>query len=220
MTSPKAGAGPGTHYELIAGLRDGGVAYLLTGATALTLHGLPRLTPDVDLVVDPRPANIERLERLLAGWGYGEPAPPEAAAGGGAVRRFRHPTAALGEIDAVLPPPGDFERRRAGSTVVTLVDLEIPLVGTADLRAIKGAGSVADRADAAGLETLAAVLAGGQEDGADTLRVQIGKFSRWSVAARLDWLLAAARLRKGLSPEARPMTRGLVRRRPWTQRRG
>jgi hypothetical protein len=72
VTSSDAGAGPATHYELFAGLRDGGVTYLVTGATALVLHGVPRLTPDIDLAVDPHPANLERLERLLAAWGYVE----------------------------------------------------------------------------------------------------------------------------------------------------
>ena len=61
MISSSPGAGPGTHYELFAGMRNAGVSYLVTGATALTLHGVPRLTPDVDLAVDPDPANLERL---------------------------------------------------------------------------------------------------------------------------------------------------------------
>ncbi len=41
---PAGAPGPGTHYELFAGLRSAGVSYLVTGATALTLHGVPRLT--------------------------------------------------------------------------------------------------------------------------------------------------------------------------------
>jgi hypothetical protein len=213
---PASAPGPGTHYELFAGLRSAGVSYLVTGATALTLHGVPRLTPDVDLAVDPDPANVERLERLLAAWGYGEPASEPPAAGGAAVRRFRHPLSALEEIDIVLPPPDEFARLRAGSTTVALVDLGIPLVGAANLRAHKAAaGNDAGREDAEGLEILAAIHAGAAGDDADTRREQIRKFSRWSVAARCDWLLATARLGKGMAPEARPMTRGLVRRRGW-----
>ncbi len=215
------GANPGTHYELFAGLRDGSAAYLITGATALALHGVPRLTPDIDLLVDPCPANLERLERLLAGWGYGEPAPPVAAAGGVAVRRFRHSQSALSEIDIVLVSPETFARLRAGAAVANLVDVGIPIVGAADLLALKGQSACAtDREDANGLETLFSIQTGEAGSDEDTRREQIRKFSRWSIAARLDWLLAAARLAHGLSPEARPMTRGLVRRRPWTERRG
>jgi len=213
-------AGPATHYELFAGLRDSGVAYLVTGATALVLHGVPRLTPGIDLAVDPHPANLERLERLLAAWGYGEARAAEPPATCAALRRFRKPSAALGEIDIVPVSAEAFPRLQARAAVATLVDVGIPVVGAADLRALKaGSSSGTDREDADGLGVLASIRAGEAGSDTDTRREQIRKFSRWSVAARLDWLLAAARLAKGLSPEAKPMTRGLVRRNPWTQRR-
>jgi len=214
-------AGPATHYELFAGLRDSGVAYLVTGATALVLHGVPRLTPDVDLAVDPAPANFKRLERLLVMWGYGEAAAAAPAGTVAVVRRFRNSSATLDAIDIALPSPEEFARLQAGADLVTLVDVGIPVIGAADLQALKGgSGAKTDREDAGGLAVLAAIRAGDAGSDADTRREQIRKFSRWSVAARLDWLLAAARLAKGLSPEAKQMTRGLVRRRPWTQRRG
>ena len=214
MSASESGTGPDTHYGLFAGLRDAGVAYLLTGATALALHGVPRLTPDVDLAVDPDPTNLARLERLLAAWGYGEPGSPAACADGASIRRFRHPRAALAEIDIVLPPPAEFARLRAGAASAALVDLEIPLVAAPDLCALQQRrGTPAGREDAAGLRLLASLREGeGGGDPDETRCEQIRKFSRWSVAARLDWLLAAARLARGMSPEARPMTRGLARR--------
>jgi hypothetical protein len=206
---------------LFAGLRDSGVAYLVTGATALVLHGVPRLTPNVDLAVDPAPANLERLERLLAMWGYGNAVAAAPAGAVADVRRFRNPSATLDEIDIVLPSLEEFARLQAGADLVTLVDVGIPVVGAADLQALKGgSGAKTDQEDAEGLAVLAAIRAGDTGSDADTRREQIRKFSRWSIAARLDWLLASARLAKGLSPEARAMTRGLVRRNPWTRRRG
>ena len=212
---------PTTHYELFAGLRGAGVACLVTGSTALVLHGVPRLTPAVDLAVDPDPANLERLELRLAAWGYQESGGAAHTAAGATLRRFRHASAALDEIEIVLPGMHEYARLRAGALVVTLVDVDIPVVGAADLCALKaGDGSAAGREDAAALETLASVRADAAGDDTNTRREQIRKFSRWSIAARLDWLLAAARLSKGLSPEAKPMTRGLIRRRGWTQRRG
>jgi hypothetical protein len=219
---PPTPEGPATHYELFAGLRDAAVSFLVTGATALTLHGVPRLTPDIDLVVEPDPANLQRLRRLLAAWGYAETAGPGAGPApaptstGPLVHRFRHPAAALEQIDVVEPVPQSFGGLRDRATVVALVDLDIPVLGAADLQALKGpAGPAPDLAGFAGLATLASLQAGESGSADDTAREQIRKFSRWSVAARLDWLLAAARLSKGLAPEARPMTRGLVRRRGW-----
>lgn len=212
-TSP---AGPATHYELFSGLLAADVSLLVAGDLALVLHGVPRLTSDIRLVIDPDPENLQRLERLLASWGYGETAAPGAADAAPAVRRFRHPLSALGEIDAVLSPPDDYARLLAGEAAAFLVDIAIPLVGAADLREISvRAGTAAGNEDAAGLDLLAALRAGCEGPPSDTRREQIRKFSRWSVAARLDWLLAAARLARGLSPEARPMTRGLTRRRGW-----
>ncbi len=212
---PPRPATPATHYELFAGLREAGVRFLVTGAVALVLHGVPRLTPDLDLLIDPEPGNTRRLEGWLAAWGYAEAGPGETAAPGVTVRRFRNPAAALDEIDVVLLASGAFERLAAGAAAVALVDASIPVVGAADLRALKAAAPAgAGREDAEGLDLLSARGAHGG-GGEDTRLEQIRKFSRWSIAARLDWLLAAARLRKGLSPESRPMTRGLVRRRGW-----
>jgi len=210
-------AGPVTHYELFAGLRDAGVGWLLDGAAALALHGVPRLVPDIELAVDPDPANIARLAGRLAAWGYGEAGLP-ADGGDGATRRtFRHPLAALAALVAVLPPAGEYARLRAGAATAALVDLEIPLVGAGDLCArLERSGAPADREDAVSLRLAAALRAGADCSAADeTRREQIRKFSGWSVAARLDWLLAAARLDRGLAPEAKPMTRNLIRRRGW-----
>ena len=216
MTCSEPREGPGTHYALFAGLGGAGVDYLVTGATALVLHGVPRLTPDVDLAVDPDPANVARCERLLASWGYGESGAGAHAEGGATVRRFRHPLSALGEIDVLLPAAQDYARLRAGSAAVHLVDIAIPLVGADELRAhALAAGTACGREDAEGLEILAALRTGAAAGGDETRREQIRKFSRWSIAARCDWLLAAARLAKGMAPEARPLTRGLVRRRGW-----
>lgn len=214
-------SGPTTHYDLFAGLHDAGVNYLVTGATALSLHGVPRLTPTVDLAVDADAGNLGRLERLLTTWGYREAAAATPAGAAAAVRRFRNPSVALEAIDVVQPAREEFARLRAGAARLTLVDVGIPVVGAADLQALKAAGGgTTDREDADGLSVLAAIRAGEAGNDTDTRREQIRKFSRWSVAARLDWLLAAARLAKGLPPEAKPMTRGLVRRHGWTQRRG
>lgn len=216
MPGSNPGAGPVTHYELFRGLRDAAVGHLVTGAVALVLHGVPRLTRDIDILVDPDPGNVRRLELLLASWGYGEAAAHKAGAAAPAARLFVHPSSALAQIDVVLPPAKEYARLRGGAAEAALVDIAIPVVGAADLRAHKArTGTPAGLEDAAGLEALAALGAGGKSDEADTRREQIRKFSRWSVAARLDWLLSAARLELGMSPEARPMTRGLTRRRGW-----
>jgi hypothetical protein len=47
-------------------LDEAGARYVLIGGFAVVLHGGLRTTKDIDLLVDPEPANIERLKRALS----------------------------------------------------------------------------------------------------------------------------------------------------------
>ncbi len=58
--------------ELIALLISHRVRFLVVGAHALAVHGRPRATQDLDLFVDPTPANAKRLGAALADFGYGQ----------------------------------------------------------------------------------------------------------------------------------------------------
>ena len=51
--------------RVIASLESRGVRYAIFGAFALTLHGLVRLTQDLDLFVAPDRENIEQLKQAL-----------------------------------------------------------------------------------------------------------------------------------------------------------
>ena len=44
-------------------LDEAGAHYVLIGGFAVILHGGSRTTKDIDLLVDPEPANVERLKR-------------------------------------------------------------------------------------------------------------------------------------------------------------
>lgn len=56
-------------YELtrkvLSALEAAGVKYVVFGAAALNLHGLPRFTEDLDIFVAPEKENIERLRQAL-----------------------------------------------------------------------------------------------------------------------------------------------------------
>jgi hypothetical protein len=60
-------------------LRDAGVHFVVVGGTAVILHGVPRTTADLDLVVDMDPANLRRLISVMNRLGYQPRAPVEAA---------------------------------------------------------------------------------------------------------------------------------------------
>jgi hypothetical protein len=51
--------------SVLAALEREGVKYVVFGAVALALHGLPRATEDLDIFIAPEPDNIERLKAAL-----------------------------------------------------------------------------------------------------------------------------------------------------------
>jgi len=56
--------------EFIALLNSNAVEYLIVGAHAVSFHGYPRYTGDLDLFVRPTPENADRLLRVLSEFGF------------------------------------------------------------------------------------------------------------------------------------------------------
>ena len=52
-------------------LNSSRVEYLVVGAVALAYHGFPRYTGDLDILVHNTPENAQRLEAVLASFGFG-----------------------------------------------------------------------------------------------------------------------------------------------------
>jgi hypothetical protein len=47
-------------------LEENGAGYVLIGGFAVILHGGERTTKDIDLLVDPDPANVDRIKKALS----------------------------------------------------------------------------------------------------------------------------------------------------------
>ena len=60
-----------TFERLLELLADGEVHFVLVGGVAVTLHGYVRLTEDVDILIEPSAANVQRLLDCLANYGEG-----------------------------------------------------------------------------------------------------------------------------------------------------
>ncbi len=56
-------------FDLLAALLDARARFLVVGAHALAVHGVPRGTQDLDVWIDPDPANVERVWQALADFG-------------------------------------------------------------------------------------------------------------------------------------------------------
>ena len=58
--------------EFVASLNANGVEYLVVGGYAMAMHGRPRHTGDLDVWIDHRAENADRLIQALRDFGFGE----------------------------------------------------------------------------------------------------------------------------------------------------
>jgi hypothetical protein len=57
------------YRDLLAALNAAGASYLVVGGYALAVHAQPRFTRDLDVWIDPDPANAARVWQALAAFG-------------------------------------------------------------------------------------------------------------------------------------------------------
>lgn len=58
--------------DLLASFNARGVEYLIVGGYALAIHGAPRYTGDLDILVRPTPDNARRIMSALEDFGFGD----------------------------------------------------------------------------------------------------------------------------------------------------
>ena len=63
---------PREFSELLASFGAHEVKALIVGAYALAFHGVPRMTGDLDLLVEPTAENAARVMRALTDFGFGD----------------------------------------------------------------------------------------------------------------------------------------------------
>ncbi|MGH7164509.1 MAG: hypothetical protein ACREIS_03160 [Nitrospiraceae bacterium] len=138
-------------YETIfRGLHAARVRYLVVGAVAINLHGIPRMTADLDLMVDMTEWNLRKFVETAVALGYRPRVPVEAGQLLDPSKRrewqemksmvmftWLHPNRPYEEIDLFLENPIDFESAYAGRKELPVIDFTIPLASTSDLIALK-----------------------------------------------------------------------------------
>ncbi len=149
-------------YEAVfRGLNGAGVRYLIVGAVAVNLHGVPRMTADLDVMVDLAESNLHSFVDTMAALGY-RPRAPVSSAGllEAATRRawretkgmvmftWIHPGRPYEEVDLFLENPIEFAPAYARRVDVAAGDLSLPIACIQDLVALKRlAGRAQDRSD-------------------------------------------------------------------------
>lgn len=157
-------------FDLIfAVLQRAGVRYLVVGGVAVVLHGHPRFTADLDLVVALDPENARAAIEALGALGYRPRAPVSGAlfADPEARRRWidekgltvfslwspEHPAT---EVDLFVQEPFPFEPAWSRALIADLGTVQVPVASLEDLVALKrAAGRPKDLEDVRALEAIA-----------------------------------------------------------------
>lgn len=155
--------------DLLLRLSTDGVQYCLVGGVAVNLHGIPRMTYDVDLVVVPLAEQLRALHAALEALGLRCRLPLKLEAfADPAYRReavekrnlvavtYTDPNDPLREVDVLVAPTVDASEIVARAVVLSLGDLDVRVASIQDLIAMKRAsGRAQDLADVAHLERIA-----------------------------------------------------------------
>lgn len=158
------------YEEVLRALQKHGVRYLILGGAAVNLHGVPRMTGDLDLAVDLSPENIHALVDALeeAGLKPSIPVDPTGLSDPAKRRRWqdeKHLAAltfqstgkekAYREVDVILENPIDFEEMYKDRQSLAASDLAIDLISLEHLIEIKrNQGREQDLADVEALEKI------------------------------------------------------------------
>lgn len=150
------------YVQLLRQLDAGSVEFAVAGGFAVVLHGVPRMTFDLDIVVDDSDANMRRLVETLAHEGF-QPRLPVALSdvADSSVRKrwiaernliaftVIHPTRVMEELDIVLVTPFSWNEIAASRVFREIDGVRVPIIGRKLLREMKLAtGREKDRLDA------------------------------------------------------------------------
>ncbi|MBI3180963.1 MAG: nucleotidyl transferase AbiEii/AbiGii toxin family protein [Myxococcales bacterium] len=157
--------------QLLEALTKEKVRFIVVGGVAVVLHGHPRLTVDLDLVIALDPENVRALLRALLPLGYRPraPVPAERLADENERRRWSEeknmqvftlwsPSLPGTDVDVFIREPFPFDEMMRRSVGVTLGALTVAVGGIDDIVAMKRqAGRPVDADDIAALEEIARI---------------------------------------------------------------
>jgi len=156
------------YEEVFRKLADRKVKYAVAGGVALVLHGVVRLTADLDLIVDLGTENLRKFITAVNELGY-KPKPPVNADDfidplnrkawkeekGMEVFSFYHPKMQMNLIDVFVNEPIGFNEIESEIVIFKARGIEIPVISKKHLKALKRkANRPQDIADIEALEEI------------------------------------------------------------------
>ena len=156
------------YEEVFRKLTDREVKYAVAGGVALVLHGVVRLTADLDLIVELSTENLRKFTRAINELGY-KPKSPVSAEDfidprnrkawkeekGMEVFSFYHPKMLMNLIDVFVNEPIGFNEIESEIVIFKARDIKIPVISKKHLKALKRkANRPQDIADIEALEEI------------------------------------------------------------------
>lgn len=156
------------YEEVFQALNKNNVQYIVVGGVALVLHGVVRMTADLDLMIQMGNENVSRFLSTIKKLGYKPKLPvpiedfthPEKREQwreekGMEVFSLFHPEHSLKTIDVFVYEPIDYDEVDAEKEIASAKDITIPYVSIRHLKALKKmSGRKQDQADIEALEAL------------------------------------------------------------------
>ncbi len=138
------------YYEkVLRELNAKGVRYIVAGGIAVNLHGVPRATADLDILLHLERSNVSKLIDVMKKLGY----KPRALVDFADITlenlrkwikekhmkafSFKNPRIPYEEVDVILDHPLDFGRVCKRIKFITAKGVSIPLISLDDLIALK-----------------------------------------------------------------------------------
>src|SRR3989344_9157006 len=104
-------------------LNEEKIRYIVVGGMAVNFHGIPRMTYDIDILIDLEDDNLKRFLRLMKNWGFKPKVPVDIMDFAKKEKRLDwitnknmkafnlvNPDWAISEIDIVINTPVDYKR--------------------------------------------------------------------------------------------------------------
>ena len=138
------------YFDLLKEFHSSGIKYMIAGGLSVNLHGIPRVTQDLDIIISLDSTNIAALNIVMKKLGFlpSLPVNPEYLADY-SIREswireknliaftFHQTSDNYRVVDIVLVNPLDFESAYQNRTVKTVRDFTINLVSIDDLIKMK-----------------------------------------------------------------------------------
>ena len=131
-------------------LNNKGIKYIVAGGMAVNLHGIPRATYDIDLLLYLEDRNLKKFLILLKEWGFRPRVPVDIMDFADKKKRqdwiknknmkafnLINPDWAIREIDVIVNTPVDYRKAVKNARIIKFYNVDIPIISIADLILMK-----------------------------------------------------------------------------------